>query len=68
MRTDKRVKAEGIKTLIENLGYVDAERFMMLMNKEFLIYLKCQSMNLDKDIEMPDLKERLKEYEEQERN
>ena len=40
MRIDKKVKVEGIKVLIENLGYVDAERFMMLMNKEFLNDLK----------------------------
>lgn len=65
MRIDKEVKVEGIKVLIENLGYVDAERFMMLMNKEFLNYLKYQSMNLDRDIEMPDLRERLEEYERQ---
>ncbi len=65
MRIDKKVKVEGIKVLIENLGYVDAERFMMLMNKEFLNDLKYQSMNLDRDIEMPDLRERLEEYERQ---
>ena len=44
---------------------MDAERFMMLMNKEFLNDLKYQSMNLDRDIEMPDLRERLEEYERQ---
>lgn len=34
MKTDAVIKQEGISALISKLGYVDAERFIVLINRE----------------------------------
>ena len=46
MRTDTIVKQEGINALISSLGYVDAERFIMLISKEHFDYTKWRESNL----------------------
>lgn len=50
MRTDTIVKQEGMDALISHLGYVDAERFIMLMNKEPFDYTNGGSLILTKDL------------------
>ena len=40
MITDTEIKQEGIKTLIDKLGLVEAERFIALMNRESFDYTK----------------------------
>ena len=39
-RTDTALKRKGMDVLIQELGYVDAERFVALMNKEPFDYTK----------------------------
>jgi len=34
MRTDTLIRTEGMDTLIKNLGLVEAERFVMLIQKD----------------------------------
>lgn len=42
MRTDAVIKKEGMKVLIEELGEVDAERFISLIIREPFDYTKWQ--------------------------
>lgn len=42
IKSDTILKLEGINVLIENLGEVDAERFIALMIKEPFDYTKWQ--------------------------
>lgn len=43
MKTDTIIKQEGINALISQLGYVDAERFLVLITKEPFDYTKWRS-------------------------
>lgn len=36
--TDNEIKLRGMETLVENLGLVEAERFIALMNREGFDY------------------------------
>ena len=40
MITDSEIKQNGIKTLIENIGLVEAERFIALLRREPFDYTK----------------------------
>lgn len=55
MKTDTLVKTEGMNALIQRLGYVDAERFIMLINKEPFDYTAWRRENLDDDISVREL-------------
>ena len=65
MRTDTLVKQEGLNALISCLGYVDAERFIVLMNKEPFDYTKWREIYLDDD-DMQKVLEAAREQEEKE--
>lgn len=43
MLTDTEIKKKGFRILIENLGDVDAEKFISLINKEPFDYTQWQS-------------------------
>lgn len=43
MLTDTEIKKKGFKVLIENLGDVDAEKFISLINQEPFDYTQWQS-------------------------
>jgi hypothetical protein len=42
MMTDTIIRNEGMKILVNNLGLVEAERFVMLLQKEPFDYTKWQ--------------------------
>ena len=42
MITDTVLREKGMAVLVENLGMVEAERFIMLMNREPFNYTKWQ--------------------------
>lgn len=42
MRTDTEIKKKGFKVLVENLGDVDAEKFIRLITKEPFDYTQWQ--------------------------
>jgi len=42
MKPDTLIKTEGMEILTKHLGLVEAERFVMLMNKEAFDYTKWQ--------------------------
>lgn len=62
MRTDTIVKQEGLNALISSLGYVDAERFIMLMNKEPFDYTKWRETYLTDDLDIRQLSKKAQKY------
>lgn len=48
-RTDTALKRQGMSILIQELGYVDAERFVALMNREPFDYSRWRQENLEND-------------------
>jgi hypothetical protein len=54
MRADTLIRTEGMDTLIKNLGLIEAERFVMLIQKEPFDYTKWQE-NLFKDMTIDEI-------------
>lgn len=62
MRTDTIVKQEGMEALISTLGYVDAERFIVLLSKEPFDYTKWREIHLDEGLDVRELSKKALEY------
>ena len=62
MKTDTVVKQEGMDALISKLGYVDAERFIVLINKEPFDYTKWREQYLDEELSVRELSQKAMEY------
>jgi hypothetical protein len=54
MKADTLIRHEGMNTLIKNLGLIEAERFIMLMQKETFDYTKWQE-NLFEDMTIEEI-------------
>jgi len=54
MKADTVIRTEGMDVLIKNLGLVEAERFVMLIQKETFDYTKWQE-NLFKDMTIDEI-------------
>jgi len=54
MRADTLIRTEGMDTLIKILGLIEAERFVMLIQKEPFDYTKWQE-NLFKDMTIDEI-------------
>ena len=54
MKTDTLIRTEGMNILIKNLGLVEAERFVMLMQKDTFDYTKWQE-NLFEDMTIEEI-------------
>jgi hypothetical protein len=54
MRADTLIKNDGINVLINSLGLVETERFVMLMQKETFDYTKWQE-NLFEDMTIEEI-------------
>lgn len=61
MKTDSIIKKQGISILREKLGPVDAERFIMLCNREKFDYTSWRQ-NLFEDKDLEDLAEEAENY------
>ena len=61
MRTDTLIRTEGMNTLIKNLGLVEAERFIMLIQKEPFDYTKWQE-NLFENMTVEEISLNAMEY------
>ena len=61
MRTDTIIRNEGTQVLMENLGLVEAERFIMLIQKELFDYTKWQE-NLFEDMSIDEISQKAAEY------
>jgi hypothetical protein len=61
MRADTIIRNEGTRVLMENLGLVEAERFIMLIQKEPFDYTKWQD-NLFEDKSIEEINQQAIEY------
>ena len=61
MLTDAEIRKKGLKVLVENLGDVDAEKFISLIIKEPFDYTQWQSL-LWKDETVETISERAMDY------
>ena len=61
MKTDTLIRVEGMEVLSQHLGMVEAERFVMLIQKEPFDYTKWQEHLFD-DMSVEELSKRAAEY------
>jgi hypothetical protein len=54
MKIDTLIRHEGMNVLIKNMGLVDAERFIMLIQRETFDYTKWQE-NLFEDMTIEEI-------------
>ncbi|MCI9340085.1 MAG: hypothetical protein HFG94_05405 [Dorea sp.] len=62
MKTDTIIKQEGINALIAKLGYVDAERFIVLITKEPFDYTKWREQSMDEGLSVRQLSKKAMIY------
>lgn len=62
MKTDAIVKQEGMNALISKLGYVDTERFIVLLSREPFDYTEWREQNLDNDLSVRELSQKAMAY------
>ena len=62
MKTDTIIKQEGMNALISKLGYVDAERFIVLLSKEPFDYTKWREEYLDEGLSVRQLSQKAMTY------
>jgi hypothetical protein len=60
MKADTLIRTEGMNTLIKNLGLIEAERFIMLIQTETFDYTKWQE-NLFEDMTIEEIYNNAKE-------
>jgi hypothetical protein len=61
MRTDTILRNEGTQVLMENLGLVEAERFIMLIQREPFDYTQWQA-NLFEDMSLEEISQKATDY------
>lgn len=62
MKTDTIIKQEGMDALISKLGFVDAERFIVLITREPFDYTKWREQHLDEGLSVRQLSKKAMEY------
>jgi len=62
MKTDTVIKQEGMNALISKLGYVDAEKFIVLITKEPFDYTKWREEHLDQNMDVRSLSKKAMKY------
>ncbi|MDR0310217.1 MAG: hypothetical protein LBJ21_01390 [Acidobacteriota bacterium] len=60
MKTDTVIKNEGVKVLMDALGLIEAERFIMLIQREPFDYTKWQE-NLFEDMSIEEISKKAAE-------
>jgi len=61
MNTDVVIRSEGMNALIERLGMVEAERFVMLVQRDSFDYTKWRE-NLFDGLSLDELSQKANEY------
>ena len=61
MRTDTIIRNEGTQVLMDNLGLIDAERFITLIQKEPFDYTKWQE-NLFENMSIEEISQKAADY------
>lgn len=62
MKTNAVIRQEGIDALIAKLGYVDAERFIVLLTSDPFDYTKWREQALNEDLSVRELSRRAMQY------
>lgn len=62
MKTDTIIKQEGMSALISKLGYVDAERFIVLISREPFDYTRWREQYLDEGLNIRELSKKAMNY------
>ena len=62
MKTDTIIKQEGMDALIAKLGYVDAERFIVLITHEPFDYTEWRKQYLNEDLSVRELSQKAMDY------
>jgi len=66
MRTDTVIRTEGTQVLMANLGLVETERFIMLIQKESFDYTRWQK-NLFENMSIEEINQKAVEFREKTR-
>jgi len=61
MNSDSTIRSIGMDALVEKLGLVEAERFVMLLQKDTFDYTKWRE-NLFEDMTLEELSQKAMEY------
>jgi len=61
MNADSAIRNKGMNALIERLGMIDAERFVMLMRRDSFDYTKWREDLFD-GLSLEELSQKAKEY------
>jgi hypothetical protein len=61
MNADIVIRSEGMNALIERLGMVEAERFVMLIRRDSFDYTKWRE-NLFEGVSLEEVSQKAKEY------
>jgi hypothetical protein len=61
MKTDTLIRSEGMEILSKNLGMVEAERFIMLIQKEPFDYTQWQE-NLFENMSIEEISKKAADY------
>jgi len=67
MRSDTLIKSDGMRVLAENLGIIEAERFITLMLRESFDYTEWQR-NLYGSMSVNELYDKITEFEKADNN
>ena len=59
---DNVLRKEGMNALIQILGHVDVERFIMLMNRDIFDYTKWRTEHLNQNISVRELSKKAMEH------
>lgn len=62
MKTDTMIRQEGMSALISKLGYVDAERFIVLITREPFDYTKWREQYLEDGGSVREVSRKAMEY------
>ena len=62
MKTDTIIRQEGMDALIAKLGYVDAERFIVLITHEPFDYTKWREQYLNEGLTVRELSQKAMDY------
>jgi hypothetical protein len=62
MRSDTLIKNDGVRILVDKLGLLEAERFMMLIKNKGFDYTQWREDNLCKGMKIEDIEKEARKF------